>query len=126
MQFKDLFNYDSDEKYFKYIEERARERGILINADCINVISKLDDNFSNITLTDIPYDNVNRKDNGLRKLDKEKADILTFDIQTFLNELYRVTSGTIIIFCGMNQLSEIFNYFDNYAKKGKGTVRQLV
>lgn len=124
MQFKDLFNYDSDEKYFKYIEER--ERGILINADCINVISKLDDNFSNITLTDIPYDNVNRKDNGLRKIDKGKADILTFDIQTFLNELYRVTSGTIIIFCGMNQLSEIFNYFNNYAKKGKGTVRQLV
>lgn len=69
---------------------------------------------------------MNRKDNGLRKLDKEKADILTFDIQTFLNELYRVTSGTIIIFCGMNQLSEIFNYFNNYAKKGKGTVRQLV
>lgn len=25
MQFKDLFNYDSDEKYFKYIEERERE-----------------------------------------------------------------------------------------------------
>lgn len=126
MQFKDLFNYDSDEKYFKYIEERERERGILINADCINVISKLDDNFSNITLTDIPYDNVNRKDNGLRKLDKGKADILTFDIQTFLNELYRVTSGTIIIFCEINQVSEIYNYFNNYAKKGKGTVRQLV
>lgn len=69
---------------------------------------------------------MNRKDNGLRKIDKGKADILTFDIQTFLNELYRVTSGTIIIFCGMNQLSEIFNYFNNYAKKGKGTVRQLV
>lgn len=121
MQFKDLFNYDSDEKYFKYIEERERERerGILINADCINVISKLDDNFSNITLTDIPYDNVNRKDNGLRKIDKGKADILTFDIQTFLNELYRVTSGTIIIFCEINQVSEIYNYFNNYAKKRK-------
>lgn len=26
MQFKDLFNYDSDEKYFKYIEEKERER----------------------------------------------------------------------------------------------------
>ena len=26
MQFKDLFNYDSDEEYFKYIEERERER----------------------------------------------------------------------------------------------------
>ena len=26
----------------------------------------------------------------------------------------------------MNQISPIFNYFDNLAKKGKGTVRQLV
>ena len=62
---------------------------------------------------------MNRKDNGLRKLDKGKADILTFDIQTFLNELYRVTSGTIIIFCEINQVSEIYNYFNNYAKKRK-------
>ena len=64
--------------------------------------------------------------NGLRKLDKENADILTFDLQEFLNNVYEITNGTIIIFCGMNQVSEIFNFFDEYAKKGKGTVRQLV
>ena len=79
-----------------------------------------------LTITDIPYDSVNRSSNGLRKLDKENADILTFDLQEFLNNVYEITNGTIIIFCGMNQVSEIFNFFDEYAKKGKGTVRQLV
>ena len=62
----------------------------------------------------------------MRNLDKGNADILTFDLQQFLDEVYRVTDGTIIIFCAMNQVSEIINYFDKYAKKGKGTVRQLV
>lgn len=80
----------------------------------------------NLTITDIPYDSVNRKSNGLRNLDKENADILTFDLHKFLDNVYEITSGTIIIFCGMNQVSEIFNYFDEYAKKGKGTVRQLI
>lgn len=89
-------------------------------------MQKLDDNISNLIVTDIPYDGVNRSDNGLRKLDKGNADIITFDLDTFLNELYRLSSGTIIVFCGMNQMSEIFNFFDKYAKNGKGTVRQLV
>ena len=62
----------------------------------------------------------------MRNLDKGNADILTFDLQNFLDELYRVTKGTIIIFCGMNQVSDIFNYFDKYAKEHKGTVRQLI
>ena len=79
-----------------------------------------------LLITDIPYDSVNRKSNGLRNLDKGKADIITFDLQEFLELCYNATKSTIIIFCGMNQLSEIFNFFDKYAKDGKGTVRQLV
>lgn len=106
--------------------QRERERGILINEDCIKVIQSLDDNIINLTLTDIPYDSVNRSSNGLRNLDKGNADILTFDLKSFLDEIYRITKSTIIIFCGMNQVSEIFNYFDNYAKQHKGTVRQLI
>ena len=65
-----------------------------------------------LTITDIPYDSVNRSSNGLRNLDKGNADILTFDLQQFLDEIYRVTEGTIIIFCAMNQVTEIINYFD--------------
>ena len=40
-----------------------------------------------VTLTDIPYDMVNRADNGLRNLNKDKADIITFDLDSFLDEI---------------------------------------
>ena len=90
--------------------------------DCLKLMKFLPDNSLNLTLTDIPYDGVNRASNGLRVLDKSKADIITFNLNEFLEEVYRVTKGTIIIFCGQNQLSEIFDYF----KVKDGTVRQLI
>ena len=126
MNFNDLFQYkDLDMFYCDIDTERERERGLLINEDCMKVLSQLDNDTVAFTLTDIPYDGVNRKDNGLRKLDKGNADIITFDLHKFLDEIYRVTQGSIVVFCGMNQMSEIFNYFNEYSKKGKGTVRQL-
>lgn len=73
-------------------------------------------------LTDIPYGAVNRKSNGLRKLDKGKADIETFRLQEFLNEIYRVAKNSICIFCGKEQFSEIYKFF---ADK-KGSVRPIV
>lgn len=129
MNFNELFQYKDLDMFYCDIDserERERERGILINEDCIKVMRSLNNDIINLTLTDIPYDSVNRSSNGLRNLDKGNADILTFDLKSFLDELYRITKGTIIIFCGMNQVSEIFNYFDNYAKQHKGTVRQLI
>ena len=86
-----------------------------MNADSVNLV-----------LTDIPYDEVNRKSNGLRVLDKQGADISTFDLHSFLEETYRVAKGTIIIFCGQHQLSEIKNFFQEKQDKNKGTVRQLI
>jgi len=79
-----------------------------------------------LTLTDIPYGVVNRSSNGLRNIDKENADIMTFDLHEFLEEIYRVTNGTIIIFCAKEQMSEIHAYFSKKQKSGMGTVRQLV
>lgn len=78
-----------------------------------------------LLLTDIPYEEVNRKDNGLRNLNKEKADEKTFEIQEFLDHIYE-SADIFVIFCGQNQLSEIFKYFNNKQKMGGGTVRQLV
>lgn len=78
-----------------------------------------------LLLTDIPYTEVNRNDNGLRNLNKEKADEKTFEINDFLNHIYN-SFDICIIFCGQTQLSEIFTYFKELQKKGKGTVRQLV
>ena len=94
----------------------------LINSDCIKVMKSMLPESVMFTLTDIPYDAVNRGSNGLRNLDKEEADIITFDLNEFLEEIYRITSNSIVIFCGKEQFSNIYEYF---ASK-KGTVRPII
>jgi len=89
-------------------------------------MKQMEDNSVNMTLTDIPYGEVNRDSNGLRTLDKENADVMTFDLEEFLKEVYRVTSGTIIIFCGKEQISPIHKFLSDKQNKSKGTVRQLI
>ena len=98
----------------------------LWHGDCLELMKNIPDGSVDLVLTDIPYDGVNRKSNGLRTLDKGKADIITFDLLGFVEEIYRVASGTIIIFCGQGQLSEMFKFFLEKQKESKGTVRQLV
>lgn len=97
-------------------QDKARQWR-LVNNDCIKVMSKMGDGSVNLTLTDIPYDEVNMNSNGLRNLDKGKADIITFDLDNFLEEVYRITKGTIIIFCGKGQFSQIFNFFKKKQRK---------
>ncbi len=80
----------------------------------------------NLTLTDIPYGVINRDNNGLRNLNKEQADIITFELENFLSEVYRVTSSTIIIFCSKEQISKIYQFFNNKQKQKLGTVRHIV
>lgn len=55
--------------------------GMMFNANCLDIMDKMDDGSVDFTLTDIPYDAVNRDSNGLRNLDKGNADIITFDIE---------------------------------------------
>ena len=92
----------------------------------MDYMKTMSDNCVHLTLTDIPYGVVNRDSNGLRNLNKEEADVMTFDLLDFLSEVYRVTSGTIIIFCSKEQISEIYKFFDEKQKKKLGTVRHLV
>lgn len=94
----------------------------LYQGDCITKLTTMQDNSVNFTLTDIPYDVVNRVSNGLRELDKGNADILTFDLLVFLEQVYRVTSNSICIFCGKEQFSVIYEFFANK----KGTVRPII
>jgi len=95
------------------------------NQDCIQGMKQMPDDSVDLTLTDIPYDGVNnaREGGGIRVIKKGDADILTFDLDIFLQEVYRVTKGTIIIFCGQNQVSPIYSALINYARS---TVRQLI
>ena len=98
----------------------------LINCDCMEFMKTMGDKSVDLTLTDIPYDAVNKKETrdnkGIRKLNKGAADILTFDLGDFCEEVDRVTSNTIIIFCEIEQMPFIYSFFKN---KGYPT-RQLV
>ena len=89
----------------------------IFNIDCIEYMKTLPNNSVDMTLTDIPYNEVNRSGNGLRNLDKGVADVMTFSLEEFLNEVFRITKSTIIIFCGRGQLSEISKFFDTKQQK---------
>lgn len=89
----------------------------LLNADCMNI--KLPK--CRLLLTDIPYDTINRSDNGLRNLNKGNADIATFEINDFLNHIYDAFD-ICIIFCSREQLGEISHFFN----KKNGITRQIV
>lgn len=103
-------------------EKLKIEPNNIYNIDCMKAMKLMKDNSIDFTLTDIPYDAVNRESNGLRNLDKGKADILTFDLNEFLEEVYRVSKNSICIFCGKEQFSQIYDFFANK----KGTVRPVI
>lgn len=96
---------------------------IIHNMNCMDGLSKYPNNSVNMILTDIPYGEVSRKNNGLRNLDKGKADIIDVDLSKLLIELDRIANDNVVIFCGGEQFSEIYGYF---AKKTKGTVRPII
>ncbi len=79
----------------------------IIHNDCMNVFPFIPDRSIDLVLTDIPYNEVSRKSNGLRQLDKGKADLLDFNLELFLEQVVRITKGSIYIFCGIEQVSFI-------------------
>tara|TARA_R100000005_G_scaffold83043_2_gene50795 strand:+ start:3258 stop:3974 length:717 start_codon:yes stop_codon:yes gene_type:complete len=86
--------------------------------DCITFMKKLDDNGVDLTLTDIPYDVVNNYECGIREYNKGNADVLTFDLQTFIEETIRITKKSIYVFCSTEQVSQLRG---EYAKAGLST-----
>ena len=98
------------------------EKCKLRQGDCLKLMKNIPDNCVDFTLTDIPYDAVSRSSNGLRNLDKGKADILTFDLQEFLESVLRITRNSVCIFCGKEQFSFIYDFF----AKQKGTIRPII
>lgn len=78
-----------------------------------------------LLLTDIPYGKVSREDAGLRNLDKSNADIINFDISDFLEHVWG-SADIFVIFCGNEQYSEIYDWFNKKSSKKLGTTRQLI
>lgn len=76
---------------------------------------------ADMLLTDIPYGEVNRDSNGLRNLNKDSADIETFNLDEYLELVYPIVSGVFVIFCGTEQVSQIRKFF-----VGKGCSTRLL
>lgn len=77
--------------------------------DCLEALKLIDDKVA-LILTDIPYGEVNKKTNGLRKagaLDKGDANLVTFNIEYFVRLCCEKCYGSIYIFCGTEQVSSI-------------------
>ena len=79
----------------------------LLQGDCLELMKDIPDGSVDLVLTDIPYGEVNRKSNGLRNLDKGKADIVTFDLKELTEILCDKTKGSIYMFCCTEQVSAI-------------------
>lgn len=98
----------------------------IYNQDCMEFMKTLSNNSIHFTLTDIPYDEVSRNTNGLSQMKTldtlGDADELKFDLIKFLDEVYRVSSNSICIFCGREQFSTICEYFKNKP----GTCRTII
>lgn len=82
----------------------------IYNRDCMEYMRELPDKCVSLVLTDIPFDYCsNKEENGLRTINKGNADAITFDLGLFTKELTRICSGSIYIFCGPTQFSQVFS-----------------
>lgn len=81
--------------------------GQVICADCLDVMRGWPDGCIDAVITDIPYGVVNRPSGGYMVLDKGDADIETFDPVAFVDEVERIVSGSIYIFCSTEQVSAL-------------------
>ena len=89
------------------------EKNRIYNSDCFEIMKIMPDKFVDMVLTDIPYEKVNKASNGLRVLNKGDANKKTFELKPFLKEILRVTKGSGYIFCGKEQVSSIFGFFND-------------
>jgi site-specific DNA-methyltransferase (adenine-specific) len=89
-------------------------KNTIISGNCQEEMSIIPNDSVELILTDIPYDGVNRKSNGLRNLDKQDADVITFNLDNFVKDCVRITKGSCYIFCGWEQISNIISIIREY------------
>lgn len=82
----------------------------ILNGDCLEVMKTLPDKMFDLILTDIPYNEVNRDSNGLRELDRGCADVIDISLDDLVNEMDRLCKGSMYIFCGIKQVSDLTTY----------------
>ena len=71
--------------------------------DCRDFMRELPDGSFDTIITDPPYNAINRESSGLRCLDKGEADSQPVDIDVISQELIRLASGSIYVWCSDEQ-----------------------
>ncbi len=95
------------------IDELVVAKNRITTCDAIELMLNFPDNHIDLLLTDIPYARVNKRSNGLRTIDKKDANKVTFNLNDFASEAFRITKGSVVIFCGKEQFSSLYEYFDD-------------
>jgi len=86
--------------------------------DCLEFMKQVPDNYFDLVLTDIPYNECDVDNNGIWDKNTNmqnmcKADDFSnIDMKILLSELDRVCKGSYYVFCGVEQISEIRKYFN--------------
>ena len=96
----------------------------IYNEDCMVGMKSMPTLSVDMTLTDIPYGEIRpvgsiereKAPGSIRIQDKGTAGEITFDTTEFLEQVSRVTRGGIYIFCGIEQLNVIHDYFKSRHK----------
>lgn len=92
--------------------------------DCLELMADIPDGSVDMVLTDVPYNEVNRKSSGLRNLDKSLADSAPFDLEKLIRKISTVCSGSAYIFCGTKQISPIIEMMEDNFSIRLGTWRK--
>jgi site-specific DNA-methyltransferase (adenine-specific) len=79
----------------------------IVNEDCMLGMTRIPDKSVELVIADIPFNECNSFEPGFREINKGKADEATFELEPFLSELDRIVAGSVYIFCGFEQVSEI-------------------
>lgn len=82
-------------------------KNTVLLGDCLELMKDIPTGSVDMILCDLPYGEVNRKSSGLRNLDKGVADVCNVDLKYLCNEYSRICKGTVYVFCGIKQISEI-------------------
>lgn len=114
MNWKD--NLPKENRYYE------TENGILYCGDCLKIMEQFPEKSIDLVLTDIPYNEVDKKTNGIRVFDKGNANVFNGDVDVLLEKIDFLQKGTSIMFCGYEQFGQICKFWRNK----KGTLRPII
>jgi site-specific DNA-methyltransferase (adenine-specific) len=95
------------------------ETGRIYHEDCMDTMERMEDFEIDLVIADFPYQEVSKNDKGrdkykggIRDIKKGEADVLIGKYMKITREIQNISKRGFI-FCGIEQLSEIYSYLDD-------------